>query len=106
MNDITDHERANDLAERVSWLEHERLTPYQHFLLLILQVMLPAFGAFAFISSAALWIMAGPAKALANVQMFVDIAVASILGVSLLVWIFMTFWKFVLRWQSDSLLEQ
>lgn len=105
MDDATDHEQATDLSDRVRWLEHERLTPYQRFLLLLLQVMLPAFGAFAFISSAALWIMAGPAQALANMQMFVHLAVASILGVSFVVWLSMTLWDFVLRWRGTPSLN-
>jgi hypothetical protein len=105
MNDITEHEQANDLAKRVSWLEHESLTRYQLFLVLVIQTVFPACGAFAFITSAALWMLAGPSQALANVKMFVHIAVALVMGISLIAWVVVTVMKLVNRWLDSSTLK-
>lgn len=106
MSDTTENTRFSDLTRRVQWLEHERLTPYQRIFFLILQTVFPVAGAFALITSAALWIMEGPAQAVANVKMFVHITVALIMGISLLVWMFMTAANLVVRWRGDSPLEQ
>jgi hypothetical protein len=106
MNDTTDHSRIDDLAHRVRWLEHDSLSPYQILLLLILQTVLPAYGALTLITSAALWVLAGPSQALANVQLFVDLAVATVMGLSLLVWLLLRVTDLIDRIRGDSPLDR
>jgi hypothetical protein len=106
MTDTTDHPPMEELTYRVRWLEHESLTRYQLFLVLVIQTVFPACGAFALISSAALWVLAGPSQALANIEIFVHIAVALVMGISLIGWVVVTVTKVVARWRDSPIPEQ
>jgi hypothetical protein len=97
MSNASEDTRLTALEERVYWLQQDTLSPYQTLVLVAIQTVVPAYGVFALVSSSILWWQDGLAAALANVQLFVDLTVATLMGISVLLWVGMTLGKLLLR---------
>jgi hypothetical protein len=97
MSNASEDTRLAALEQRVYWLQQDTLSPYQTLLLVTIQTIVPAYGVFALVSSSILWWQDGLAAALANVQLFVDLTVATLMGISVLLWVGITLGQMMLQ---------
>lgn len=87
MSNASEGTRLTALEQRVDWLQQDTLSPYQTLVLVAIQTIVPAYGVVALVSSSILWWQDGLAAALANVQLFVDLTVATLMVLSVVLWI-------------------
>jgi hypothetical protein len=97
MSNASEDTRLTALEQRVYWLQQDTLSPYQTLLLVTIQTIVPAYGVFALVSSSILWWQDGLAAALANVQLFVDLTVATLMVLSVVLWIGIVVGKLISR---------
>lgn len=83
------------LTRQVRWLEHEQLSPYQTLVLVAIQTLLPAFGFFTLVTSLLIWWLEGLAQAIANIELFADLAILTLMGITLIMWVVTTVNKLV-----------
>ena len=97
MSNTSEDTRLTTLEQRVTLLQQETLSPYQTFLLLALQTVLPAYGAIALVTASVRWWQESLTAALATMQLFVDLTVATLMVLAVVLWIGIRIGKRVTR---------
>lgn len=81
------HHRLNALTLRLRNLENFPLSSDQTLWLVLSQTILAAYGLFGLLTAGLFWALDGPAEAVAIGQLFIHLAIATLMLLAIVIWV-------------------